>query len=133
LKSLKEIAILISLVFAFGASVFLWWGFSSLMDFFPWGDSNSYVIWEPLVLYFIAPPLTLTGCLQILLSGQKKNQLLGLHLLVIGLSFTLPSVFGFDLETDFKGRWCGVSVSTIAILLTTSDILKTIKTIRTNW
>ena len=127
MKSLKEIPILLALFLAFVVSVFLLWAYTGLLDFFPWGDSNSYVIWEPLVLYFIVPPLILVGCLLILLSKQKGRQLLGLHLLIIGLSFTLPSVFGFDLQTDLKGRWCGVFVSAIAALLTTTDILKAIK------
>jgi hypothetical protein len=127
LKSLKGLLILLTIFLAFGASAFLSWGYSSLLDFFPWGDNKSYVIWEPLVLYFIVPPLILVGCFLILLSKQRRNQLLGLHLLIIGLSFTLPSVFGFDLETDLKGRWCGVLVAVFATILTTSDILKEIK------
>jgi len=127
LKSLKEILLLLTLFLAFSVSVFLLWAYTGLLDFFPWGDSDSYVIWEPLVLYFIVPPLVLIGCLIILLSSQRRFLLVGLHLLIIGLSFTLPSVFGFDLRTDLKGRWCGVFVSIIATVLTMTDIINTIK------
>lgn len=86
------------------------------------------MIWEPLVLYFIVPPLIFVGCALILLSKQKRNQFVGLHLLIIGLSFTLPSVLGFDLDTDLKGRWSGVLVAVFATVLTTTDILKELRT-----
>ena len=124
---IKEILSLFVLTIALAVSLFLFWAYSLLLDFFPWGNDKAYVIWEPLVRYFIVPGYLTIGCLVILLSKQRNYAILGFHLLFIGLSFTLPSVFGFDSDTDLKGRWCGVVVSVIAAVLTINDILNLIR------
>jgi hypothetical protein len=132
LKSLKSDVLILSILLpAFAVSLFLLWAYSSLLNFFPWGNGNAYVIWEPLVLYFIVPVLIFVGCLTSLLSKQKAHRIPGLHLLFIGLSFTLPGAIGFDLETDLRGRWGGVLVSIIATVLIVTDISKAIKRIKT--
>lgn len=105
---------IIVLVGALLACVFLFVGYSSLLTFFPWGDDKAYVIWEPLLVYFIFPGFLVFGIVQLL--TFKSNFKYRYTLLLVGFMLLLPTLLGFDLETDKVGRWSGVITSLIAII-----------------
>jgi|GEM_PF-6301471 len=110
------------LFFAMGVSLFLFVAYSSLLDFFPWGSAKAYVIWEPLVLSFVVPALVIIGVLFLLAAKSKFYINLGVHYVLIGLTSTIPSFIGFDLETDVLGRWFGVSVAFISACVFMNDL-----------
>jgi hypothetical protein len=119
----KEIPVLIFQTLTVGVSLFLLWAYGSLLDFFPWGSNEAYVIWEPLVLYFIVPSFLIIGCIIMLISKSRNLVTIGLHLFLVGLAFTIPSLMGFDLESDLRGRWCGVIVSITVTVFAVKGII----------
>lgn len=94
--------------------IFLFVGYSSLLSFFPWGDDNAYVIWEPLLIYFIFPAFMIFGIVQPL--AFKNHYRHRFIILFIGIMLLLPSWLGFDLATDKPGRWSGVVTAFISTL-----------------
>ena len=106
-------------------SLFIFWGFSSLLDFFPWGDSKAYVIWEPLLLYFIVPIFVTVGFLFVLLN--KRIRKTGFYIFIIGLLLLLPSFFGFDMGTDLIGRWSGVVIPLLSMIFLNRYFVKIIQ------
>jgi hypothetical protein len=126
-KVLKnEVIILTVVAIATATNLFLFWAYGGLLDFFPWGDRNAYVIWEPLVLDFIVPSFLAVALLMIVLSKSRSVIVVGAHCLLIGISHMLPIFFDFDLPSDLQGRWTGVIVSVTAVGLLTLDGLKSI-------
>lgn len=111
----RLIYILLLLV-ALGACLFLGWAYSHLLDFFPWGSNSAYVIWEPLVLYFILPAFFTVGIITVLTSGKNAPRSNFLFL-AVGVLLALPVLLGFDLETDQAGRWAGVLTAMVSALL----------------
>ena len=108
---------------------FLFIGYSALLDFFPWGSNKSYVIWEPLVIYYIIPGFICVGVLNLFIhkSGDRLSCLI---YLIIGLFTTIPVLAGFDLEEDDSGRWLGVLSSVLSIILIINVLSKVVTSIR---
>ena len=104
MKYLHELIIILAIVICL--LVFLM--FSTLIDFFPWGDNKSYVIWEPLIINFIIPGFIFLGGIRLLIK-PKINSVLGmLSFFITAFILSMPSYFGFDLESDLVGRWIGI-------------------------
>lgn len=123
----KKIVFGLILAGTFIVSTFLLYAYTTLLDFFPWGDSHAYVVWEPLVIYLILPPMAALACVIIFFSKQQKFITIGIQLLFIAISFRLPSVFGFDESTDLLGRWVGVGVSAIATGVSFMSFVKLVR------
>lgn len=116
----RIINISISIISIFNG-LFFSYAFSSLLDFFPWGSRSNYVIWEPLLINYIIPGLILIGVIR-LITLKTNNIIFKSLYFSLAFMFYLPISFGFDLETDTFGRWIGVIVSVLSILLATFDI-----------
>jgi hypothetical protein len=111
---------------------FLFVAYSLLLDFFPWGNSRAYVIWEPLVTNFIVPLFFAFGILRLFAIRNGSYILSRYIFLVIGFILLLPSWLGFDLEADTSGRWCGVITSLTSALFLVVEILTSLREIWQN-
>ena len=125
---ISKILNVIILISALLACIFLFVGYSSLLDFFPWGNDKAYVIWEPLLVYYIIPGFIMSGIVQLLaLKGNAKHRYISM---VVGFMLLLPTWLNFDLETDKLGRWSGVVTSFVSILWIIANLFSLISLIR---
>ena len=128
LKVIGKITYIGLLLMAFGICTFLFYAYAHLLDFFPWGNNNAYVIWEPLVDYFILPSFFAVGVIKVLASSKNTSTRRDLLFLTVGLMLSLPPIIGFDLATDLAGRWTGVITALLSVLLTIYVIYREIST-----
>lgn len=126
----RKINIFVSIAVLFICAFFVY-AFSTLLDFFPWGNNSSYVIWEPLIIYFIIPLFILLGLVRIIILSTS-NVFFNMLYFLIALMLYLPSHFGFDLESDSFGRWIGVISMLIAFILTIIDVIRLYKGLGTS-
>jgi len=127
---IKRIIYIGFLLAALGICCFLFVAYSDLLDFFPWGDNKAYVVWEPLVIYFILPFFIIFGIVKVLVSKRGDPVLPSLLFLIIAFLLSLPVFIGFVLETDAGGRWTGVLTAILSVFLIVSVIYQEGKLLR---
>jgi len=91
--------------------------FSTLLDFFPWGSNDAYVIWEPLLVYYLIPCFVLLGFLRLILIRKTRYFFSKITFFIASVLLYIPSFIGFDLPTDIFSRWIGVICPLILILI----------------
>lgn len=101
--------------------VFVGYLYTSILSFFPWGQTNSYFIWGLLIYNIIIPLVLVVGLLRLFLLPKSKYFFQNLSFFIVGLLLYLPFGYGFDSETDLMGRWLGVITALIAIVLLILD------------
>lgn len=89
--------------------------YSCLIDIFPWGDSKAYVIWAPLIVYFIIPGFLVASVFRFVLLKEDSGGFWKLSFLIVAILFYVPILVGFDSEADQLGRWLGVLLLLVSV------------------
>jgi hypothetical protein len=101
--------------------------YTEMLDFFPWGNNNAYVIWGILLIYVIIPSFFAIGIAKIILAKWARSIYSVVLFMEVAVIIMIPPLIGFDYAEDMFGRWAGVITSLIAIALITIDIVKSIQ------
>lgn len=109
-----NVFLLVLAIFLCGTIVFF---FSTLLDFFPWGSNDAYVIWEPLLVYYLIPCFIFFGFLRLILIRKTHYFFSKITFFIASILLYIPSIIGFDLPTDTLPRWIGVLSPIILIIV----------------
>lgn len=101
--------------------LFIGYLYTSILSFFPWGQTKSYFIWGLLIYNIIIPLVLAAGILRLFFLPRSKHLFQKLSFFIVGILLYLPFGYGFDSETDLWGRWLGVITAIIAIVLLILD------------
>ncbi len=95
--------------------------FSSVLDFFPWGDSRGYVLWGVFTVYIFVPIILLSGIVKVVLMNPKIQAsclICKLSPFLVSFLLLIP-VFIEDSgpSPNFSERWNGVITSLFSALI----------------
>jgi membrane-anchored protein YejM (alkaline phosphatase superfamily) len=96
--------------------------FTTILDFFPWGNADAYVVWELLIVRFIIPYFIVTGVVRLLINYLESSIYSKFSFFVVAILLYIPSYIGFDLATDILARWSGVIISVLLLTLLSFDM-----------
>lgn len=96
--------------------------FTSILDFFPWGDTKQHFIWGLLIYYFIVPLFLIVGIIRVVIHIKSRKYIHKISFFVVGFLVYLPLEIGIDSNSDLWGRWVGVWTALGSIVLLSFEL-----------